>query len=190
VIDSRTLALIRKVLALPSLEIVIKPEFSAGHRREIREALIAALKPDEIETRTLRMLDHVPDPPNASVSISHNPSVGGFAYSLGATPSIGFDLEEISRIHAKAVARISKPEEFVQAPARIWVAKEAAFKALKGRPKVITSLTTRNWRSVVLEENLSLWSCEVSEDSHPNAICRGLTVELSNTAIGIFVANP
>ena len=101
---------------------------------------------------------------------------------------IGFDIEEISRIHAKAVARISKPEELSLSPAKIWVAKEAAFKALRGRPKVIAALTTQSWRSVAEQENLSLWSCEVSDDSDPNLICRGLTVELSNNAIGIFVA--
>ena len=186
------LDVIRRELGLPTLEIVLRREFAANgpqRRAKIREAIIAALKPDEIETQTLRMLEHIPDPPNASVSISHSPSIGGFAYTRAQSPAIGFDIEEISRIHAKAVARISKPGELTQAPARIWVAKEAAFKALRGRPKVITALTTRAWLSVVERENLSLWSCEVSEDSQPNAVCRGLTVELSNTALGIFVVN-
>ena len=187
------LPLIRKELGLPTLEIVIRPEFAAAGvvgRTKIREAIIAGLQPDEIEAQTLRMLEHIPDPPNASVSISHSPSLGGFAFTLSPLLPIGFDLEEISRIHAKAVARISKPEELMQSPARLWVAKEAAFKAFRGRPKVITALTTRAWRSVIERENLSLWSCEVSEDSQPNAVCRGFTVELSNTAIGIFVLKP
>jgi hypothetical protein len=184
---------IRAHLGLPTLEIVLSPDYSAAGnagRLKIREAIIAALKPDEIEAQTLRMLEHIPDLPNASVSISHNPSLGGFAYTRAKTPSIGFDIEEIARIHPKPVARISKPEELTQSPARLWVAKEAAFKALRGRPKIITALTTRGWRSVIERENLSLWSCEVSEDSQPNAICRGLTVELSNTVLGIFVAAP
>ncbi len=184
---------IRKALGTPTLEIIVRPEFAAAgtaSRTKIREAIIAAIKPDEIESQALRMLEHIPDPPNASVSISHTPLIGGFAYTLSPTPHIGFDLEEIARIHERAVARISKPEELQQAPsvAQIWVAKEAAYKALRGRPKVISALTTGAWRSVISQENLSLWSCEVSEDSLPNAICRGLTVELSNTALGIFLS--
>jgi hypothetical protein len=187
------LPLIRNELGLPTLTIVISENFAAAGnagRMKIREAIIEALQPNEIEAQTLRMLEHLPDPPNASVSISHSPSLGGFAYTRAQTPSIGFDIEEVTRIHSNAVARISKPEELTQSPARLWVAKEAAFKALRGRPKVITGLTTRAWRSVIERENLSLWSCEVSEDSFPNAICRGFTVELSNTAIGIFALEP
>jgi hypothetical protein len=187
---ARVLPLIREELGLPTLEIILHPEFAAAgpaSRLKIREAIIDCLKPDEVEAQTLRMLEHVPDPSNASVSISHNPSIGGFALTRQPSPSIGFDVEEISRLHAKAVARISKPEELSQAPARVWVAKEAAYKALRGRPKVITALTTSAWRSVSISENLSLWSCEVREDSHPNSVCRGFTVELSNTALGIFV---
>ncbi len=190
---AKVLPTIREDLHIPTLEIILYPEFAAAGpagRLKIREEIIAALKSDEIEAQTLRMLEHVPDLAHASVSISHSRSLGGFALTRAPKPSIGFDVEDISRIHARAVARISKPEELTQAAARVWVAKEAAFKALKGKPKVITALTTHAWRSVSAGENLSLWSCEVHEDSLPNSVCRGFTVELSNTALGIFVANP
>lgn|GEM_PF-3051234 len=184
---------IRLALNVPTLQIQVSAEFAAAgtaSRMKIRDAIIDALKPDEVEAQTLRMLEHVPNPPHASVSISHTPSVGGFAYTLSPAPSLGFDLEDIGRVHERAVARIAKPSELLEAPSaiHIWVAKEASFKALRGRPKVISSLTSSQWRSVISRENLSLWSCDVSEDSAPNAICRGLTVELSNTAFGIFVS--
>jgi hypothetical protein len=183
---------LRQALALPTLEMRLRPEWAAGARAQIRSALVSEIGADlsETEREALARLDLVPDPPGHSVSISHTPSLGGFVYLKQAGPRLGFDLEDIARVHTKVVSRVSTPEELSAAPspAQLWVAKEAAFKALRGRPKVIAALHARAWRSVALRENLSLWSCEVGEDSAPNAACRGWTVELSGTALAIFLA--
>lgn len=175
---------LRRELGEPTLEITVKPQWS---RSEIRAGLIAALPElSEVERELLARLEFIPDPPGARVSISHTPTLGGFALSRGSA-AIGLDLEDVARVHAKAVARVSKPTEQAPSPALLWCAKEAAFKALRGRPKVLSNLTTSAWRSVSAPSNFSLWSSEVREDSQPNAICRGLCVELSGTALAIFL---
>jgi phosphopantetheinyl transferase len=188
---------IRALLAAPSLEVHINDAWSANQKQSrllLRQAVIDQIEKktrlSDVERETLLRLEFLPNPPEVSVSISHTPSLGGFALTYAHSPAVGFDIEESQRVHAKAVARVSKPEELLAAPspAHLWVAKEAAFKALRGRPKVLSALTTGAWRSVVSKENLSLWSCDVREDSLPNGTTTGLSVELYGTAFAIFLA--
>jgi 4'-phosphopantetheinyl transferase len=82
-------------------------------------------------------------------SISHTYGAGGYAYA----PSdfhIGFDIEKRARVHATTVRRVSVSDEEVQKarhPESLWVAKEAAFKALRGptQPKVISAIEVVEW---------------------------------------------
>lgn len=167
---SNVLPHLRSALERPDLEIIVKSHRS---RAEIREDLIRSLSSLTPEDQSrLRRLDVVPHPPGARVSISHTPTLGGFAFinvphpnEPNLSPALGFDLEDIARVKAKTVARVSKPDELSAAPspAHLWCAKEAAFKALRGRVKLLSQLTITNWRSVDTASDFRLWSSEVRE---------------------------
>ncbi len=81
-----------------------------------------------------------------SHSISHSRIMGGAAF---AADGIGFDLEETSRVSEKVALRVSCPEQVRVAPSAsmIFVAQEAAFKALRGprQPKVVTEVEILEW---------------------------------------------
>ena len=191
----------REILNAPTLEICLAPEWGSTNRDSrllLRRAIVNELgkhEPlSEIESEILLRLEFVPQPPGASVSISHTQSFGGFAYTRAQAPALGFDIELTSRIRPKAVERVSEPGELQNAPGapHVWVAKEAAFKSMRGakQPAILSSLKTSAWRSVANPENLSLWSCDIREDSLPNASTKGLTVELSGIALSIFLHQP
>ena len=69
--------------------------------------------------------------PDIAISLSHCPLFGGFIFSVGRGLSLGFDVEEAVRIH-RAVEYLSGKDEINASPTRalLWVAKEAAFKAV------------------------------------------------------------
>lgn len=84
-------------------------------------------------------------------SISHCPLASG--YAIASSPhigAVGFDLEELHRISRPIVERVSTPEELQAAPdfRALWVAKEAAFKALnrKGKMTVMTEARILDWK--------------------------------------------
>jgi hypothetical protein len=188
----------REILREPTLELCLAPEWGSTNKDSrllLRQAITTELGDlSEIEKEILLRLDFVPKPPGASVSISHTQSIGGFAFTRAPAPAVGFDIEVTSRLSSKAVERVSGPGELQKAPgpSHVWVAKEAGFKSMRGskQPAILSMLKTGAWSSVVKLENLSLWSCEIQEDSSPNAITRGLTVELSGIALSIFLHQP
>lgn len=90
--------------------------------------------------------------PIASVgyfSISHNQNMGGFSYS---NCKHGFDFEQVQRISINVIKRVCSEEEIQQAPRPefLWVAKEAAVKALTENNRsefLITDNICENWQS-------------------------------------------
>jgi hypothetical protein len=88
---------------------------------------------------------------SARVSRSHSTTAGGFAQSARADRGLGFDLETTARITLPVVRRISTAEELQAAGSvwpRLWVAKEACFKALQGpqQPKLVSDLHIGGWQ--------------------------------------------
>ena len=87
-------------------------------------------------------LTRVPELARGFVSVSHTLDLGG--YAIGPRP-LGFDLELVSRVSPKVVARVSPwARELTLSPsaAHLWCAKEATFKALYHfkQPKVLSEL--------------------------------------------------
>jgi 4'-phosphopantetheinyl transferase len=84
-------------------------------------------------------------------SISHTKGLGGLVTSR--LTMVGLDIEVIERVGDHIVKRVcADPQEFDMAPsaAHLWVAKEAAFKALKGpqQPPLISQVTVSKWKKV------------------------------------------
>jgi phosphopantetheinyl transferase (holo-ACP synthase) len=89
-------------------------------------------------------------PRSISISVSHSPTVGGFALLSSREGVIGFDIEDADRVTEKVAKRIEadgekRPEDL--APELFWAAKEAAYKSLRGpgQPAVLTDLRLAKW---------------------------------------------
>ncbi len=98
-------------------------------RSEIRQAILDYLKahhPGEA-TDTILDLDAPPILKSMFVSISHCQGMGGFVLS---SKSLGFDIEDTSRITQKIIDRVSSDDEIKSCPQfeLLWPAKEAIFK--------------------------------------------------------------
>lgn len=111
-----------------SIEYFISSNWRAGKRLKLKQAVEAAL----LSRSKFNCC-----------SVSHTRHLGGFALS---SRSVGFDLEPAGRsISQNAIARFATVEElldFQNNALAIWVAKEAAFKALRGagQPKTVTAI--------------------------------------------------
>jgi len=148
----------------------VKPQWSAhnpNYKAEIRRQLAEKLEEygasrDECFNPLINK-DHAlyglpPKIPGFSISISHCRAAGGFAFIKSDTESIGFDVEDPQRVTCEVVARIASQEEVLSAPspAHLWVAKEAAFKALIGvhQPTTISQVQIFSW----IQLSASEWS--------------------------------
>ena len=97
-------------------------------------------------------LQVVPKASQGHFSISHNQKIGGFSYS---ELHHGFDAEVTKRISSAIIERTSTVQEIKDVPdlSFLWVAKEAAFKALDSltldRPHqlIMTDLICTEWQS-------------------------------------------
>lgn len=170
------LATILSHVGLPDLKIDIRREWSSTRssaRQAIREAVSAELLAIGLREDASAVLDltKIPRPKLARVSISHCPLAGGFALSRSAK-ALGLDLEDPLRVRDEVISRISAREEIERAPARklLWVAKEAAFKALSGTENgLISQNFVTDWREFLQGE---LWNFKVNGDSQGVAILR------------------
>ena len=91
-----------------------------------------------------------PHLPDVAISLSHCPSLGGFIFSAAKNFSLGFDVEEASRVD-RAVEYLARVEEIGSSPSRalLWVAKEAAFKAVApvaGRRHLLGDILISRWK--------------------------------------------
>lgn len=132
--------------------------------------------------------------PFSDSSIAHCRSVGGYAfttYDSNHVISLGFDIEEDSRVSKEVVSRICKDTQEVDlAPSfsSLWTAKEAAFKALKGakQPQTISSVVLTDWKKLSHFETVRLK--DPQQYNYSNVI--GLILKKADHSLAFFVAFP
>ena len=142
-----------------SVSFVLQNKFAStqeNYRNNIRR-YIAAHYPTHFSTLQLALLTDLNTLPECKsnegyFSISHNLQVGGFTFSKHPH---GFDAEEIKRISIPIIERTSSEAERKSVPniTFLWVAKEAAYKALNRnlpaltKPLIMTDLICSEWQS-------------------------------------------
>lgn len=183
ILSAQETEIIRQYLQLENLEIVLRPTWGSqnpDHRESIH---------GELKKRMAKAY------PFSDSSISHCPSMGGFAFTTfdsNHVVQIGFDIEEIERVRTETARRIcDSPQEFEAAPsaASLWTAKEAAFKSLKGpkQPLVISALKLSNWQTV----NSQIETVEIKDSYQFNyARIQGIVVKKHPFSLTFFVARP
>jgi 4'-phosphopantetheinyl transferase len=125
--------ILRDILKDPSLQLYLFESWSSeveGHRQVIHQ----------FRDQQVDLFDS---------SISHSKGLGGLVTSRKAR--VGLDIEVSERVKDHIVQRVCRSQdEFNAAPtaAHLWVAKEAAFKALKGpsQPQLISEITVSDWQ--------------------------------------------
>ncbi len=124
------LSQLRRLLHEPHLYFLLDKRFGADkahHRQRIYDEV-----PPQVKDRS------------GSFSISHARGLGGLAWVENSNAQIGFDVEVRSRVTRDLVKRVALQSEIeaVSSVDRLWVAKESAFKALRGpaQPKTISKL--------------------------------------------------
>jgi hypothetical protein len=176
----------------PQVHICLQAEFGSlhsAHRVHIREALAAVMG-----DRSL--LDLACSPLSPSVSISHCPSLGGFAYVKGRSGTIGFDVEDEARLQSAVIARVSTPAELAACRGHegdLWVAKEALWKALRPhQPYAMTQIQTHTWQplgSVGTPKTLaSLRRFKATLFDTPQPLeGSGLVIQIGSWRVGIYL---
>ncbi len=127
-----------------------EPKCRESIREYLGEEFTAHFSREQLAT--LPDLNQIPTASNGYFSISHNQQIGGFSYSKFQH---GFDVESLKRISNAILQRTSGETERASAPniKFLWVAKEAAFKALSSRSRnqvskfVLTDLVTFDWQA-------------------------------------------
>jgi hypothetical protein len=126
----------------------IRPNWGSEHlnyRTEIRKGILEYLKlnhPDQVAD-SVWDLDAPPVFDSLFVSISHCLGMGGFVLS---SKSLGFDIEDKTRITQKIIDRVSTEDELKACPEfeLLWPAKEAIFKC-STEFYTITHIQVVNW---------------------------------------------
>ncbi len=143
-----------------------------GHREELRIEMLKAVRKTNWGESVGNLL--VPGQlgglQRGFFSISHCPLVGG--YVLQEAPlvghSIGFDLEQASRVSSEIVNRISTPSELIDSPdpASLWTAKESLYKSLPEgiQPAAISGVRVSDWSA--LADSLYSFSGLISSPQH------------------------
>ncbi|MBX3033806.1 MAG: 4'-phosphopantetheinyl transferase superfamily protein [Bdellovibrionaceae bacterium] len=164
-----------------------------GHLREaiarhLRTLLGPLTTEEEAQIRDLsRPLTRVR---GRGISISHTRGLGGF---LSAPRACGFDVEMVSRVNEKAVARVSKPAELRSAPspAHLWTAKEAAYKAFGSFDDVslLSRIETVNWSPLDKDSRSGIFQAKnLSDSSSPSGL--GCVIESEIYLIAAFLFLP
>lgn len=128
-------------LEIKNLEIVVRQDWGS-QSNHFRESIHGDLKKQMAKAY-----------PFSDSSISHSHNLGGYVFSIFDAEDvyqIGFDIEESARAKAETVRRIAFDADELNrspTPASLWVAKEAAFKALKGpkQPPVVSEIEIGEW---------------------------------------------
>jgi len=165
---------------------------SPNHRIQIREHLFEeeAEHFSSINKFNLYNLQMLPQAQDGYFSISHCQKIGGYAFAKG---EVGFDIEEKIRVSEPIIIRTSTADEIKMAPQKkfLWVAKEAAFKALSAaalemqKTLVMTQIHCHQWKMISLDS--SLWSFEVQlADSLELKKNKGFVFEKNELLFGVF----
>lgn len=133
--------------------LILNEDWGSNHdnyRQKIRSFLSERMSMHFSREQLVQLsdLNRRPQGSDRQFSISHCLSLGGFAVSQY---KVGFDVEVNSRISTEILKRVSTEQELQEAPQTeyLWVAKEAAFKALSNEvePLVISDLICSEWQS-------------------------------------------
>jgi 4'-phosphopantetheinyl transferase len=184
-------SLLQKLLQEPRLQLNLNPTWGSDlgpqHRKSIREALSQNLRnPDFLN------LDTRPQSPGFSISISHAPTIGGYA-AVPKPLQIGLDVELTERVSPRTIGRMSDPTELAQAPhpSVLWVAKEAVFKALDGpgQPKTLRQLTLGDW--LPQEHHQSTWTFHARHHSDLEWFQGlGAAIQTGGLSLAVFLFSP
>lgn len=131
------------MLNLSNIHIAISNKWGSVceyNRFNIRQNILELLNGLKIKFDKRLLLDTSLRPiiKKCSISISHSRQLGGYILSLDGETSVGFDIEQSSRITKKVVDRIDtscNASMKSKVPDLIWVAKEASFKAMSNAGK-------------------------------------------------------
>jgi 4'-phosphopantetheinyl transferase len=147
----------RHFLSCPDLILRMRSDWGAkqpNFREKLRHGIWQELaggqqRQDSVrDRRNLLDLEELPSLEGHFISISHCQDFGGFVATTKGP--VGFDIEIVKRVTTAAMERMATREEVQQAPsvASLWVAKEAAFKALRwgSQPSTISQIETTGWR--------------------------------------------
>lgn len=148
---------LRQVLSCPDLILQLRsdwgakqPDFRKKLRHGIWKELASGLQKQDSACahHNLHNLEELPSFEGHYISISHCQDFGGFVATKKGP--VGFDIEIAKRVTTAAMERMASREEIQQAPsvASLWVAKEAAFKALRwaSQPSTFSQIETTGWR--------------------------------------------
>ena len=123
------------------LHVFISEDFASAkddYREKLRKHIIEKLGVENLSTHEISELQNLESPPrlnDTQISISHCHIAGGFVSSKGDNFSLGFDLEEISRINKAIVERVCSEADVTVVPelTSLWGVKESSFKAVSNR---------------------------------------------------------
>ena len=123
------------------------------HRIQLRQRLADFLSKNIAENHKQDLLDlnQLPKVPGYSISLSHCPVGSGFTIYKGDQYSLGFDMEQRSRIRQPVIERISGSEERRNCPdpSLLFCAKEASWKAVnRFGIQTIAEIETHSWKPV------------------------------------------
>ena len=151
-VDEKVLENFRRTLRLEDLDIFIGRATSSP-RPDLRKQLVEVLEQKEIAHNTQQMLnlDQIPRLNEGDVSLSHCPKFQGLMISQ-KSGHLGFDIEDPDRVTTELALRVSDNDQLQRAPdpASLWVAKEAAFKALSKShgAKLLSEISMNQWMPV------------------------------------------
>jgi phosphopantetheinyl transferase (holo-ACP synthase) len=156
--DSRELTLsFRTHLETPDIDIFIDAAWSSqneNYRGDLRKALLNKIRelgdrvtPDQ----SILDLHHLPKSLQFKISVSHCHTQGGFV--LARKPaSIGWDIEEASRVKEKVIHRVIEHSKSDAPPSNgaLWTAVEASFKAFSPLENLthFTQIRVSNWETL------------------------------------------
>lgn len=123
-------------------------------RGDLRKVLVKALEKEskkslpQEEKDTLLDLNKQPKSTFTSLALSHCPTLGGIVFCFNKKIALGFDVERTSRVTHKTIKRISEQKELSLAPqpSLLWVAKEAAFKAVPNKNLFLRHCIISQWK--------------------------------------------
>jgi len=177
-----------------SFECFLSERFAAknsDHRLQLRMSLLGELQKRQIDKTHIQFksdlildLDRVPHCKGIGISVSHIESLGGFVLSE-KYQDIGFDLEDPKRVTEAIVARMSSAEEVknMPDPAKLWIAKESAFKAISAKLKagILSEIEVCDWQKQ--EPDLLVFSIKYRDQKISG---KGIVAPLERLNMGLF----
>lgn len=191
-LDKPTLDWAKSQLEFQHLEVGFTTlnEVNPDSRRQLRGACLDmwSLTPHLMTTESEFLnLQNLPRLARGDLGLSHTAPWGWAALSLDASCRIGIDAERADRTSFKTLQRISDAEEISAcptSPTHLWVAKEAAFKALSKSHQVtlLSDIQIDHWTRLAEDR----WLAKARPQSQPHVSIRGLIFAINDCIFSIF----